>query len=289
MLVADADRRIELFGQLHRSLNAARRQNDARAVQDHREFGVAEHLSRLVERFVAARGTLKLHDGGQFNIDDLCPEIARHVDLRRGRSAFRLHDDAVQRLGDAGRIAHFFLIGDHVLEEGHLLNFLETALTDGFVRGLRRDQQQRRVVPVSGFDRRHEVGDAGAVLGDHHRHLAGGACVSVGHHASVTLMRRVPEGDPGLWEEIGDRHHGRADDPEGVLNAMHLQRFYESFFGRHFHRGVPPFTGVRSMPMMATMSLEPDLFNWIVTDASFMVFERYSTIIGTSKNRYLQK
>jgi len=33
---------------------------------------------------------------------------------------------------------------------------------------------------------------------------------------------------------------------------MHLQRFYESFFGRHFHRGIPPVISVRSMPMKAT-------------------------------------
>jgi hypothetical protein len=36
----------------------------------------------------------------------------------------------------------------------HLLDFLEAALPHGLVGRLRRDQQQRRVVPVGGFHRR---------------------------------------------------------------------------------------------------------------------------------------
>ncbi len=53
----------------------------------------------------------------------------------------RLQDHAVQHLGDAGRVADLFLIGDHVLEERHLFDFLKAALADGLVGGLRRDQQ----------------------------------------------------------------------------------------------------------------------------------------------------
>src|SRR3546814_1300300 len=49
----------------------------------------------------------------------------------------------------------------HVLEKRHLRNLLEAALTDGLVGGLRRHQQQRRVVPVGGLDRSDEIGDAG--------------------------------------------------------------------------------------------------------------------------------
>src|SRR3546814_9452987 len=47
----------------------------------------------------------------------------------------------------------------------------------------------------------------------------------------------VPEGDAGLGEEIGDRHEGRADDAEAVLDAMHLQHLHEGFFRRHLHLG----------------------------------------------------
>ncbi len=97
------------------------------------------------------------------------------------------------------------------------------------------------MVPIRGFDGRDEVGDAGAVLGDHHRHLAGRAGVAVGHHPGVALMRAVPECDSGLWKEVRDRHHGRADDPERMLDAVHLQRFYESFFSGHFHDNSPQF------------------------------------------------
>jgi hypothetical protein len=58
------------------------------------------------------------------------------------------------------RIAHLFLIADHVLEQRHLLHFLEAALADGAVGRLRRHQQQRRVVPVGGLHGGDEVGDA---------------------------------------------------------------------------------------------------------------------------------
>src|SRR3546814_13373249 len=67
--------------------------------------------------------------------------------------------------------------------------------------------------------RRHEAGDAGAVLGDRHRHLAAGAGIAVADQAAVGLVGDVPEGDAGLGEEIGDRHEGRADDAEAVLDA----------------------------------------------------------------------
>ncbi len=79
--------------------------------------------------------------------------------------------------------------------------------------------KKRRVVPVGGFHGGHEVGDAGAVLRDHHRHFAGGAGVAVGHHAGRAFMRAVPELDPGVREQVRNRHHGRADDPEGMVEC----------------------------------------------------------------------
>ncbi len=162
--------------------------------------------------------------------------IARHVDLCRSRVALRVHDDAVEDLGHTRRIPDFFLVAHHVLEQGHLFHFLETALPDRPVGRLRRDQQQRRMVPVGGLHRRHEIGDTGAVLGNHHRHLAGSARVAVGHHTAGTFMGAVPERDAGLGEKVRDRHEGRTDDPEGMGDAMHLKDFDEGFFGGHFHR-----------------------------------------------------
>jgi len=50
------------------------------------------------------------------------------------------------------------------------------------------------------FDRRYEIGDARAVLRNHHRHFAGGAGKAVGHHTCITFMRGVPEGNTGLRE-----------------------------------------------------------------------------------------
>jgi len=43
------------------------------------------------------------------DVDDLRPEIAGNIDLRRRRAASRLLDDAVQHFGHSRRIADFFL------------------------------------------------------------------------------------------------------------------------------------------------------------------------------------
>jgi hypothetical protein len=60
-------------------------------------------------------------------------------------------DHAGQHLGDAGGVADLLLVGDHVAEQRHLLHLLEAALADGAVGGLRRHEEERRVVPVGGL------------------------------------------------------------------------------------------------------------------------------------------
>jgi hypothetical protein len=47
----------------------------------------------------------------------------------------------------------------------------------------------------------------------------------------------IPEIDPRLREQIGNRHHRRPDDPERVFDPVHLQGFHKGFFGGHFHSG----------------------------------------------------
>src|SRR5690606_41890158 len=67
-----------------------------------------------------------------------------NVDLRRGGAAPGLLDHPVQHLGHPRGVADLLLVADHVLEQGHLLDFLEAALPDRPVRRLRRDQEHRR-------------------------------------------------------------------------------------------------------------------------------------------------
>ena len=238
VLVANADRRGQALGQLHRSRDCTAKHH-ACPVEDDRVLGPRQQRRRFIQCGVTTGGALKLDDFRQLDVDHLRPEIARHVDLSGCRGPLGVQDHAIEHLGHAGRIAHLFLVGDHVLEQFHLLDFLETALPDGLVRGLRRDQQKRCVVPVCGLHRRHEVGDAGAILRNHHRHLAGGAGVAICHHATRSFMGAVPEGDPRFREDVGDRHEGRANDPERMFDTMHLEDFYECFFGGHFHGGSP--------------------------------------------------
>ena len=127
------------------------------------------------------------------------------------------------------------MIANHVFKQFHLFDFLKAALTDGLVRRLRCDQQHGRVVPISGFNRCDEVGDARTVLSDGHGHFAGRACVAVRDHAAGCFMGTIPELDARSREQVRDWHHGRANDPEGVVDAVHLKDFYKGLFGGHFH------------------------------------------------------
>ena len=153
-----------------------------------------------------------------------------------------LQDTAVQHLGHARRIAHFFLIGDHVGKQRHLLDFLKTTHPDGLVRRLRRHQQQGRVVPIGCLHGRDEIGDPRPVLGDHHAHLAAGAGIAIRHHPARAFMRAIPERDARLREQVRNRHEGRSDDAKGMFNAMHLQDFDKGLFGGHAHRVSPHST-----------------------------------------------
>ena len=80
VLIADADRRIEALGQLLRGRNGAA-DDDARAIEDHREFRFGEKLGGSGNGVIAAGGALELDDGRKFNVDHLREVIARHVDL----------------------------------------------------------------------------------------------------------------------------------------------------------------------------------------------------------------
>ena len=155
-----------------------------------------------------------------------------------------MQDYAVQRFGNTRWVANLFLIGDHVAEERHLLDLLKAALTDGLVRRLRGHQQQRSVVPIGGFYRRHEVGNPRPILRHHHRHAPRRAGETIGHHAGVALMRAVVKGNPSRREQIRNRHHGGTDDAKGSVDPVHLQGFDEGFLGGHFHGAVLWQSGV---------------------------------------------
>ena len=246
MLVAARDRRIERLGE-RGGLRDSACEHDAGAGEDDGEFGLGEQTRSFRDRFGAAGGTLERHDLRKFDVDDLRPEIAGHVDLRGRGGALRLRDHAVQHFGDARGIAHLFLVADHVGEQRHLRHFLEAALANRLVGGLRRDEQQRRVVPIGGFYRGDEAGDAGTVLRDRHRHFAGRPRIAIGHHASVGFVGAVPESNAGFRKQIGNRHHRRADDAKRLIDAVHLQDLDEGLFGRHAQwvnsRDLRPLSG----------------------------------------------
>src|ERR1035437_5682998 len=234
VLIVVANRSIELLGQGRARVNRVS-EDDARARQNDGKLCFRQQFRRLCDGAVAAGRALEFDDGRQVDIDDLGPEIARNVDLRRSRKTFRFQNDAIENFCDARSITHLFLITDHVAEQSHLLHFLEAALADRLVRRLRRHDQHRGVIPVSRLYRRDEARNAGAILGDGHCHLSRRPRVAVADQAAIGFVRDVPKGDAGLRKKIGDRHEGRADDAERMLDTVHLQDLNKGFFGGHFH------------------------------------------------------
>mmetsp|Transcript_20641 Transcript_20641/g.48977 ORF Transcript_20641/g.48977 Transcript_20641/m.48977 type:complete len:292 (+) Transcript_20641:1265-2140(+) len=238
VLVVAANRRTQALRQLHGLLGRSREDHPG-TVEDHRELGLGEELRGAAGRLLAAPRALQLYARGQRQLHHLRPVVSGDVDLRRRAAEQSLLDHAVQHLDDAGVVPHLLLVANAVLEHVHLLHLLKPTLAYGLVRCLRRDQQQRSMIPVGCLHGRQEVGDARPVLCDHHRHLPCCPCVAVCHHSSIALVCTVPEFDACFWEEVRDRHHGRADDAKGVLDAMHLESLHERFLRGHAHRGLP--------------------------------------------------
>ncbi len=202
VLVANANWCVECFCQKLAGFDATLCQNNAGAVQDNREFRFRQQCSSGRDRVFATWGQFKFDRLWQFDVDNLGPHVARDVQLGWCAQTFGLCNHACQNFCNPCRVTNFFLVGNHVFEQFHLFNFLETALTDCLVGRLWRDQQQRRVVPVCCFNRGDEVCDARTVLRDHHGHFAGCTCVAISHHAGGAFVGAIPERDPGCWEDI---------------------------------------------------------------------------------------
>ena len=80
MLVVVAHRRIETLGEGGTLANRIA-EHDARARQDDRELRLREQLRGRLDGLLAAGRTLELDDLGQVDVDNLRPQVARHVDL----------------------------------------------------------------------------------------------------------------------------------------------------------------------------------------------------------------
>mmetsp|Transcript_37958 Transcript_37958/g.101130 ORF Transcript_37958/g.101130 Transcript_37958/m.101130 type:complete len:210 (+) Transcript_37958:260-889(+) len=201
VLVINAHWRRETLGQLLGRLNAAS-QDRTSTIQDNGELGTGKQLRRCCDGCPTSRGALKSDALWQLHIDNFAPHVPRNVDLRWRAASQRLFDDTVQDLWDARRVSNLLLVAHAVLEHGHLLHLLETSLTNGLICCLGRHQQQRRVIPVGCLHWRHKVGDAWAVLGNHHGHPACHPAEAIGHHTRVVLMGAIPELHASSGEQV---------------------------------------------------------------------------------------
>ena len=100
MLIATADWRVQPLGKFHRGVDGPAN-NHTGTIQHDWELGLRQHPCGFGQGGVSACWALELDDGWQVDVNHLCPEITRYIDLRRGRGAFCLQDHTVQRFGDA--------------------------------------------------------------------------------------------------------------------------------------------------------------------------------------------
>ena len=241
MLIVAADRGVQAFGQLLGCFHGIAK-HDTTAVQDDGKFGIGQKFGCTGNGILAACRALKIDNRRQVDFNNLGPEVARDIDLGRRRSALGPHYHSIENLGHTGWVAYFFLIGNYVLEHGHLGNLLKTALSHGHVGGLGGYQQKRRVVPIGDFCRGNKIGDTRTVLANQHTHFPGSARKSVRHHAAAIFMAAIPERDTSCGKQVGNRHQRRTNNAKRIIDAMHLQDLDKSFFGCHFDlsHDLPP-------------------------------------------------
>ena len=139
---------------------------------DDGELGLGEHVGRSIEAGLAARTAVEDHRRRDLDVDVTVEAIARDVELGRPDLRHRPVEAA------SGDLRHPVLVGDvplvlhELLEHGQLVGLLETTQALPHGAGLRSDHHDGAVGPERCCDRSDTVGDAGAVLADHHTVLA---------------------------------------------------------------------------------------------------------------------
>ena len=235
--VGGDDRRLQILRELH-GLRLRAGHHHAAARHDDRELGFGQQLRRLVQAFRPAGAALDLDRLRDGDVDLAIEQVARDVDLGRPALGQRVVEAAAGQLGDAPVVADMALELGDLGKDRQLLGLLETAQAHAVGAGLRRDHHHRRMRPIGGRDRGHEVGDAGAVLRDAHALLAADPRIAVGHVAGALLVRDRDEADAGRLEDVERVHVGRADDAEDMLHAMGDERFDKGLGRRHAGHGV---------------------------------------------------
>ena len=196
-------------------------------------FAFASSAAACVEALLAAGAALDRERPRNLALDVAVEEVARNVELRRPHLEHRAIECAARQFRHARPVVHVRLVLGDLREDRQLLGLLEAAEAERHRAGFRRDDDDRRMRPVRGRGRRHEIGDAGAVLRDADAVPAGHARIAVGHVAAALLVRDRDEADAGERKQIERIHVRRADDAEDVVDALRDQRFDERLGRRH--------------------------------------------------------
>ena len=207
---------------------------------DDGELGLGEHVGRGIEAGLATRTAVEDHRRRDLDVDVTVEAIARDVELGRPDLRHRPVEAA------SGDLRHPVLVGDvplilhELLEHGQLVGFLETTQALPHGAGLRGDHHDGAVGPERCCDRSDTVGDAGAVLADHHTVLAADPGIPVGHVGRALLVHHRHEFDTGWGEDVHGIHERAAHDAERGGHAVGDHRLDEGLRGSHAgHRDSP--------------------------------------------------
>ncbi len=217
--IAGDDRRRQPLRERPR-LGDAVGHDHAAAGDDHGELRRGERLRRLLEALRAAGRAFDLLRLWNGDVHLAVEIVARDIDLCWPALGQRDVEGAVGQLGKPVGPVHMHLVLGDLLEERHLLGLLEAAEANRAAARLRRDRDHRRMRPVGGRDRGHEIGDAGPVLGDADAVAVGHARIAVGHVGRVLLVRDADEADARRREDVERVHVGGADDAEHVFTPL---------------------------------------------------------------------
>ena len=173
----------------------------------------------------------------QFAVEVVARDVNQH------RAAFGVSDaeGGAQNVGGAFGMGHAQRgFGDR-FEQVPGVALLKAVPAHGNAARAGRKDDHGRMGHVGGGHSRDVVGDAGAVLADHHAGAAGKAGVGVFHVAGGLLVAHGYEIDAGGRKEVQHIHKGGTENAAYMVYAFLNQHLCHCFTRGHLgHWGFPP-------------------------------------------------
>lgn len=232
MEVGASDGDTEIFGESGDFIISISH-GDTTTSEDDGVLGVLDEVDSVGKSGITSSGVSELLGSADDVLVFSVEEVTGNVNLDGSTLMHGDIEGLSGELGHTGRVVDVSLEFGDGREDGNLIEFLETTVTLGHGAGLRGDNNDGGVSPVSGGDTGEEVGDTGTVLGDADTVSSRGTSVTISHVGGVLLVSDRDESDSSSGPEIKSVHEGRSDNTEGIGDTVSDHLLDEGLGVRH--------------------------------------------------------